>query len=248
MISLKLRFIREQNRIYTFILKVFSLFTPNAPKVYLFHDLLDKIEDVKSKFAITQTSFETFLLNELNTGKKAITFDELSDMILGKIKQQPNFFFVSFDDANESVFTKAYPFLKKHNIPFIIFITKELIGKKNFLNREQIIALSNDPLCNVGSHGMHHIMFRYLSVQDSKKEMEESKIFLEELIGKPVNCFAFPYGRLVESSSENIRTLSESVYDFAFSAINGTLSQLWISSKYFLPRINVDEKYVNKNT
>lgn len=245
MISLKLRLIREQNRVYTFMLKMFSALRPNGPKVFLFHDMLGRVEDVQTKFAISQASFETFLFKQINSGKKAITFNELSDMIAGKAPMQPDTFIVTFDDANESVFTNAYPFLKAHQIPFIIFITKELIGKKNFLNKEQVIALANEPLCTVGSHGIHHVMFRYLSVQEAKIEFTESKMFLEELTGKPVTCFALPYGRLVECSCKNISTLSKSVYDFAFSAIAGNLSLKALTGKYYLPRVNVDEKMAN---
>lgn len=243
MVSLKLRIIREKNRIYSAVLKYFSALTPDAPNVFIFHDILEDKSQVKSEFAISQKSFETFLLNQLNRGLKPLTFNQLSQIVL-QDKKIKNSFFVSFDDANESVFTRAYPFLKKNNIPFIIFITKELVGKSNFLNEEQIKLLSQDELCTVGSHGLHHKMFRYFSENETSEAYNESQKYLENITGKQIESFAFPYGRVVECSSKNIKMLKQSGYSFAFSAIAGNFSAKSISGKFFLPRINVSERMV----
>ena len=244
MISLKLRIIREKNRIYSALLKVFSAYSPNASRVYLFHDIVEDITQVKSEFSISQSSFELFLSNQIKNGYRPLSFTQLSNVIL-KNQNKGKGFYVSFDDANESVFTKAYPFLKKNNIPFILFITKELIGKPNFLNEEQIKALSQDMLCSFGSHGLRHKMFRYFSDEETQYELIESKLFLENLTGRDITCFAFPYGRVVECSRKNIKQLKNSEYNFAFSAIRGNLEEKWISGKFFLPRINVSEHYVS---
>ncbi|HHT23861.1 MAG TPA: polysaccharide deacetylase family protein [Bacteroidales bacterium] len=240
MIPIKLRIIREKNRAYRLLLKFLSAFTPDAPKVYVFHDILSDISQVSSKFQFSKSSFERFIEIQLKSGNKAMTFQELSDIIL-KGKKRKNVFIVTFDDINESVYTEAFPILTKYNIPFVLFVTKELIGKPNFISKEQLIELSKNNLCTIGSHGLTHRMFRYLDEGEMKREYEDSKLFLEELTGKKVECFAFPYGRVVECSRKNINYLKNSVYKFAFSAIDGTLAQKYISTKFFLSRIIVDE-------
>jgi len=246
MVSLKLRLIREFNRIYTHTLKILYRIKPYSSRIFLFHDVVEDVSQVKNKFTISQHSFESFLLYQLSKGNHPNTFEELSNIIFKKKRSSDSSFIVSFDDANESVFTIAYPFLREHQIPFIIFITKDLIGKPNFLNENQIRLLSQDSLCTVGSHACHHIMFRYLSVKEAEKELTKSQEYLENLLNVPVKSFAFPYGRLIECSFKNIKTLQQSSYHFAFSAITGTLNQGWVSSKYFLPRINVDEKIARR--
>lgn len=246
MIPLKLRIIREKNRIYNFIIPIVSKLHPNSLEVYVFHDMLDRKEDVKTKFFISQESFEKFLLKQLKDKKKSISNNELTDVINGVKPIRNNTFFVTFDDCYESVYTKAYPFLKANNISFIIYITIELIGKKNYLNKEQIIEMSKNPLCKVGSHGCNHFMFRYLNKEETIFQLEQSKDYLEELTKTQINSFAFPYGRIVECSSKNIKVLSKSVYDFAFSGISGNIHLKWLTSKFYLPRIIVDEKMANK--
>ena len=245
MISIRLRIIREQNRLYTLLLRLLGYFQPTGSKVYIFHDLLDDVSLVKSPFTISKSSFESFLSDQLAKGKHANTFEELTQIIL-KGYTRPNSFIITFDDANESVYTKAYPFLKAHKVSFIVFITIELIDMPGYLNREQLIALAADQLCTIGSHACHHVMFRYLKSEEALKEWKDSKTKLEELINKPVRCFAFPYGRLVECSVQNIKDLKKSDYDFAFSAIAGNLNQKWVSGIYYLPRINVSETVAEK--
>lgn len=246
MIPIKLRLIREQNRIYTFTLKLISKLR-RGPEVYIFHDILERKEDVKSEFALSQASFEAFLKAQIQKGRKPLTFNQLTLQIEGKTPKDKNSFYVSFDDCNTSVYTHAYPFLKQHNIPFILFITKNLIGKKNFLTAEQIMIMAKDPLCTIGSHAVNHKMFRYFTSHEAKTEYEHSRRYLQQLTGQSINCFAFPYGRLVEVSCANIKQLQQTDYQFAFSAIAGNLEHQWLSGKYYLPRVNVGEKIVHKS-
>ncbi len=243
MIPFKLRLVREQNRIYTFVLKLISKFQ-HGPEVYIFHDILENKTDVKTEFALSQASFESFLKAQLQKGYKALTFGQLTQTIESKTPKIKKSFYVSFDDCNTSVYTRAYPFLKANAIPFILFITKDLIGKKNFLTAEQIMTLAKDPLCTIGSHAVHHKMFRYFTPDEAKTQYEQSRRYLQQLSGQTVDCFAFPYGRLVEVSCENIKQLHKTDYKFAFSAIAGNLNQQWLSGKYYLPRVNVSEKVV----
>ena len=245
MTPFKLRLIREQNRLYTIMLKFISKLQ-RGPIVYIFHDILEHKEDVKSEFALSQASFETFLKAQLQKGRKPLTFNQLTQQIEGKVPKDKNSFYVSFDDCNTSVYTKGYPFLKKHKIPFILFITKDLIGKKNFLTAEQIMTMAKDPLCTIGSHAVNHKMFRYFTPDEAKMEYEYSHRYLQQLTGQAIDCFAFPYGRRVEVSSQNIKQLENTDYKFAFSAIAGNLKQQWLSGKYYLPRVNVSEKITQK--
>jgi len=246
MVSIKLRIIREQNRIYTFVLRLLSYFHRTGSKVYIFHDIVDDVSMVKSPFTISKSSFETFLSDQLAKGKHANTFEELTQIIL-KGYTRANSFIITFDDANESVYTKAYPFLKAHSIPFIVFITKELIGTPNFLSKEQIVEMANDTLCTIGSHALRHKMFRYMTDNEALIEYNESRSYLQQLTGQSIDCFAFPYGRLVEVSCKNIKLLEQTSYKFAFSAIAGGLNQLWLSGNYYLPRINVSEAVAQKS-
>lgn len=60
------------------------------------------------------------------------------------------------------------------------------------LTPEQIRELSND--FEIGAHTMTHPDLLKLSYADAEKEMRESKLYLEKIIGRPVTAFCYPSG------------------------------------------------------
>ena len=85
-----------------------------------------------------------------------------------------------------------------------------------------------------------------MTANEALMEYNESRTYLQQLTGQSVDCFAFPYGRLVEISCKNIKLLEQTSYKFAFSAIAGNLSHQCLSGTYYLPRINVSEEVVGQ--
>ena len=255
MVGLKLRFIREFNRLYFNVLKVFwHLQGRDAARVYMFHSVLDNKEELYSKFAISTALFERFIKFELSRGQKAMNEEDLLKAI-DNPDEFKNCFAVTFDDIYDSVYTNAFPILKKHNIPFVVFVTPGLIGNidenpkslKPMITFEHLVSLLSDPLCVLGSHGMEHKMYRTYSKGVDALAFSESKKWLEDYFGTTVRLFAFPFGRRVEVSDKNIKTLSKAGYECGFSALDGTLKQKWLSGRWFLPRILVGEDYVTKH-
>jgi peptidoglycan/xylan/chitin deacetylase (PgdA/CDA1 family) len=244
MIDFRLKYIRLLKRIYNYSLTFLYRLNPSGPKVFLFHEIVEDIDQVKNEYTISETSFKKFLTNQIAAGAKPLHSDELEKYLRRRDKNSTGRFAVTFDDVYESVFTRAYPILKTLNIPFILFITVDLLDKPGYLSKDQLLTLAEDPLSAAGSHGCHHVVFRKLPPAAVETELTESKKYLENLINRPVEIFAFPYGTVVTVSAKNIRQLRESAYKFAFSAIPGSLKQKWFTSRYFLPRINVDETLV----
>lgn len=241
---LKLKYVRLINKIFSIIIGVFQRLNPDGAKVFMFHDILDDRFAVKNELELSCSSFTKFIQIQLQKGYHPNSFIELRNYLVKKKKLEKQSFIITFDDAFESVYTIAHPILTSYKIPFIVFITIELIGKPNYLSEEQIVALSKDPLCTIGSHGYRHVIYRNLLLYQVKEELNKSKQVLEQLTNLPVRVLSFPYGYLVACSVENIMQVKKSGYLFSFSSITGSLNQSWITSKYFIPRINVDEKLV----
>lgn len=254
MISPKLRLIREHNRIYRYILKwLWRIQGKDAPRAYMFHSVVDTPEQVYSQFAITKESFERFIRYELQRGQKPMDAETLKKAV-DTPDVYKNHFAVTFDDIYDSVYTNAYPVLKANKVPFIIFMTPSLIdgvdpnSKHPMITMAHLQEMAKDPLCIIGAHGMEHKSFRNYSEEEARRSMKESKRWLEDKLGKRVDFFAFPYGRRVEVSNANIHTLSQCDFHCGFSALDGSLKQKWFSTRWFLPRILVDDEYVTPLT
>ena len=252
MISLKTRLIRENNRIYSHVLKwLWCMQGRDAARVYMFHSVVDTPEQVYSKFAITKESFEKFIRYEMERGQKPMDAKMLKHAV-DNPDAYKNHFAVTFDDIYDSVFTQAYPVLKAFNVPFIVFVTPKLIDtidswhKHPMITMEHLKEMIADPLCVIGAHGMEHRPFRdYYSSEEAIASMKGSMEWLENIFGKQVDFFAFPYGRRIEVSDANINELATCDYCCGFSALDGSLKQKWFSSRWYLPRILVSEKFVS---
>lgn len=252
MIPIRLRIIREYNRWYRLLLRLFwSIQGKDAPRVYMFHSVVDTIDQVYSEFAITKDGFERFIENLVKRGEKAMD----QQMLLKAIDHPKAFtkhYCVSFDDIYDTVYTNAYPILKKHQIPFVIFVTDELVGKVDpwskmpMITEEHLREMLADPLCILASHSTEHKPYRQYTHQEALKALKESKKILSEKYQRKVDIFAFPFGRRVEVSNDAIRCVKEAGYRCGFSALDGSLKQRWLSGKWFLPRILVSETYCLK--
>ena len=244
--------IREYNRSYRYLLRwLWKLQGRDAARVYMFHSVVDTPMQVYSEFAITKDSFERFIRHELSRGQKPMDAETLKRAV-DDSEAYKDYFAVTFDDIYDSVFENAYPVLKELNVPFIIFVTPKLIDtidpwhKHPMITMEHLKEMAADPLCIIGAHGVEHKKFREYNPEEAIASMNGSKEWLKNTFGKQVEIFAFPFGRKVEVSKANIRTLSECDYFCGFSALDGSLKQKWFSGRWFLPRILVDDRYVNE--
>jgi peptidoglycan/xylan/chitin deacetylase (PgdA/CDA1 family) len=47
----------------------------------------------------------------------------------------------------------------------------------------------------IGAHTLNHKDLTMLSLEDTKREISESRVYLQNLTGQPVLTFAYPYGK-----------------------------------------------------
>ena len=122
-------------------------------------------------------------------------------------------FIITFDDGYKSVYTEAFPLLKKMDVSFTVFFSTGMCGKENYMTQEDIKKLSEYDKCCIGSHMVTHRMTRQMNQEEIQKEWEESKEFLENITGKDVTYGALPYGTVSSCSIKSLRTGIKVGYD-----------------------------------
>ena len=63
---------------------------------------------------------------------------------------------LTIDDAFQSFYKEAWPFLKKEKIPFILFVSTEPIGKKGYMTWQQIKEIEKESFTMIGHHSHSH--------------------------------------------------------------------------------------------
>ncbi len=111
---------------------------------------------------------------------------------------------LTFDDGYDNTFTAAYPILAEHGLTASVFVVTSMLGKPNswdsnffgafmHLSLSQLKALSSAGW-HIGSHGVTHRALTTLSNTDLRRELLDSRQFLEDALGKAITQLSFPFG------------------------------------------------------
>ena len=102
------------------------------------------------------------------------------------------------------------------------------------LNHSELKALGDCSLIEIGSHSITHPVLSTQPLELQSREIVESKRFLEDILGYPVNSFSYPYGGTGEVSEETVRLIREAGYEMACANFSALVTGR--SSPYWLPR------------
>ena len=160
-------------------------------------------------------------------------------------KKSVNPIVISFDDGYYSTFKIAFPIMQKLGLVGTLFLSVKTIGQQQMtssehldkndrpLNWDEILFLQKNGW-SIQSHGVSHQNYNLLSINDLRSELKMSKEIIEEKMNRPVDYFAYPFGKYSERLINTLRPF----YKAAFTTHQG----LWMpsSSIYQIPRIEIN--------
>ncbi len=80
------------------------------------------------------------------------------------------------------------------------------------LSPAEVIDLAEGDLVEVGSHSVTHPVFSHLPARAQRVEIERSKSNLEEILGRPVRSFAYPFGAKSDYTEETAGFVAHAGY------------------------------------
>lgn len=96
----------------------------------------------------------------------------------------------SWDDGHPLDLKLAW-LLQKYGIPATFYISIDNIERRG-MNRQEIKELAQS--FNVGGHTYHHVNLTRISPKEAETEIVEGKKRLEDIIGRELLSFCYPYG------------------------------------------------------
>jgi len=108
-----------------------------------------------------------------------------------------------------------------------------------FLSREEVAALAQGGLIEIGSHTMTHPVLSECSAAAQRGEIEQSKARLEEALGHPVTSFAYPYGKPSHYTAETVAIVREAGFDCACARFGGVVRR--DTDPFQLPRFHIQD-------
>lgn len=211
------------------ILKAQALIPHNT--IYSFHHVSSNPEIDLSNRKLDTDKFYWFVM----THHPYVT---IAEALTGKMDGKKS---LTFDDGLEDVYTIAYPYLKRNNIPFTIFVLTDKVDEPGYITKEQLLEMAQDPLVTIGSHGISHTKITLLTEDEQKREIFESKSWLEDAIGDEYKCgiFCYPSGKYTEYA---MRCLVGAGYEYAVAVKGRHLYRQDMKRRYEIPRISVSNE------
>jgi peptidoglycan/xylan/chitin deacetylase (PgdA/CDA1 family) len=158
---------------------------------------------------------------------------------------------VSFDDGYADNLTAAAPIAARLGFPITVFVTVQpVLDGRPFpwdereehgrpLTVEELRRLAALPGVGIGAHTMTHPRLSSIPLEDQRRELTESRRRLAELTSRPVDLFAYPFGKPGDVGPETPRLAEEAGYRAAFLSQAGRI--LRSSPRYLLPRLSVHD-------
>lgn len=142
---------------------------------------------------------------------------------------------LTFDDGHDTDSENALPCLLENGHRAEFYITTGWIGEERYMNADDIRKLDEAGMI-VGTHGITHRYFDDLSEVEFRREMQDSKSRLEDIVGHAVTCGSAPGGRLHEGTR---RIAVELGYDYLCTSEVGIANIPRASGFELVPRLVV---------
>jgi peptidoglycan/xylan/chitin deacetylase (PgdA/CDA1 family) len=107
------------------------------------------------------------------------------------------------------------------------------------LSSREVITLGQSELVEIGAHSVTHPVLSALSTESQHYEITASKTFLEELLNRPINSFAYPFGRRGDYTRRTVRIVQKARFDKACTNFSGLISRH--TNPFQLPRFAVQD-------
>jgi peptidoglycan/xylan/chitin deacetylase (PgdA/CDA1 family) len=152
---------------------------------------------------------------------------------------------ITFDDGYEDLFDHALPALSRHDLMATVFLVSATLTEKrsiDWLNEpppeplrtlrlEQILEMQRAGV-DFGSHSRVHDDLTELSDEECERDLRDSRLELEDLLGRPVSLLAYPRGL----HDERVRGAAmRAGFSYAF----GSSKPLGPVGRFAIPRVGV---------
>ena len=187
-----------------------------AMRILMYHEIVaDQPHEIHA-VSVDQFTAQMYWLHQAGYTTASFDFLSLSSMKSRAVSTQKSII-ITFDDGYLDNFTNALPVLDELNFRATLFITSGFLDSTSkwregpfantpMLNRQQVREMDQMGM-QIGSHSLSHPDLTRLPLKILEWELHQSRDELEQVIGKPVDTFAYPYSRYNKQTIEFLKVL-----------------------------------------
>lgn len=161
--------------------------------VLLYHSV-PRAEGDPDPLSVAFERFETHIITIKASGRTPVTVDDLAAHLRDGTEIPDRPVAVTFDDAYDNT-VEAIGLVGDYGLSATVYVTTGQIDSQSMLRSDQLDWLAARPsLVEIGAHTVTHPHLDELDADQIGSQVRESKLQLEQSIGRAVTTFAYPYG------------------------------------------------------
>jgi peptidoglycan/xylan/chitin deacetylase (PgdA/CDA1 family) len=178
--------------------------------------LPENADDIRRGLTASAENFDSQLKYLKDNQYNIVTLKKLYESV-AKGEDVSKSVVLTFDDGYLDNYEYAWNAMQKYGVNGTFFIISGKIGQNEYMNKEQIKALSAGAN-EIASHSVAHPSMEKLSTDKARSELSDSKKALEQLTGQSIISFCYPAGKY---NDETKRLASEAGYKIAVTTQKG---------------------------
>ncbi len=156
-------------------------------------DFPDSAGEMTKTYTVKPANFAEQMKALADAGYQSILPDQLYDYLVYNKPLPEKPVMITFDDTRGEQYSIGATEMKKYNFKGVFFVMTVSINRPNYLSKEEIKDLS-DSGNSIAAHTWDHHMVTKYAGEDWNIQLVKPKSKLEEIIGKPITNFAYPFG------------------------------------------------------
>lgn len=211
---------------------------PAAVRVLIYHQVTDQAQPGQT---VISTDMMARHLDKIRSlGYTTVKISEVVDHMNGKLSLPAKSVAITFDDGWKNNLIAAR-MLSDRNMSATFYVMSGQFDSNLYFSKQDIIELSKNRKFEIGAHSHTHFMEweGKMDMADTRiiiGEMAMSKAIIENVIGKPVNSFSWPFGYVRKSALD----LSQSLGFTSTTHVSPKSMNKEGDNPLYIERINID--------
>lgn len=216
-----------------------AVFADEAPWTLMYHSV-DHYQEDPYQVTVSPARFARQMAWIRRNGMRGVALGEL--LRARSLGRGAGLVGLTFDDGYADLAREVLPVLHRHGFTATAFVVVGRLGdhndwddgpRKRLLDRDEVRLLADSGV-EIGSHGLMHRSLAGISAMELLQETRQSREQLEEIVGRRVGGFCYPYGAV---DAQAVAAVRDSGYAYGAAIAHGPLTCRWA-----LPRSYVGER------
>ena len=184
---------------------IFLLPEPEGFPILEYHQVTNELLDpVYEVYNVPPDDFAAQLDYLQAEGYTTITLQDFMRVVHGKDKLPDKPIVLTFDDGYQDNYQTMLPILEAHKMTAVVYVITNELGKKNYLTLDELKDMQKRGL-EIGSHTSDHLPLTALDKITQRRQIRESKTFLEWSGLQTIYSLSYPNGAFNSEIEELLR-------------------------------------------